>query len=94
MDLEVLEMQTAIVKWGNSQGIRLPKVFLQNINIRENDMVDVILENEAIIIKRIGGTKHRTTRERLIDFYGEEFEQKSVSQEEIDWGNPIGKEIW
>jgi antitoxin MazE len=94
MDLKVFEMQTAIVKWGNSQGIRLPKVFLQNINIRENDTVDVILENEAIIIKKIDGKKHRTTRERLIDFYGEEFEQKSVSREEIDWGNPIGKEAW
>jgi antitoxin component of MazEF toxin-antitoxin module len=54
----------------------------------------VILENETIIIKRIGKAKHRTTRERLIDFYGEEFEQKAIAQEEIDWGNPIGKEIW
>jgi antitoxin MazE len=87
-------MQTAIVKWGNSQGIRLPKAFLQNINIRENDTVDVILENEAIVIKKTGGKKHRTTRERLIAFYGEEFDQKSIPQEETDWGNPIGREIW
>jgi antitoxin MazE len=79
MDLEVLEMQTAVVKWGNSQGIRLPKAFLQNINIRENDTVDVLLENETIIIKKTGAKKHRTTRERLIDFYGKEFEQKSIS---------------
>jgi antitoxin MazE len=90
----VLEMQTAIVKWGNSQGIRLPKVFLQNINIRENDTVDVVLENETIIIKKTGGKKHKTTLERLIDFYGKEFDKKPVSQEEIDWGNPLGKEIW
>jgi antitoxin MazE len=87
------EMQTAIVKWGNSQGIRLPKAFLQNIDIQENDTVDVILENETIIIKKTGRKEHRTTKERLIDFYGEEFEQQSISQEEIDWGNPIGKEI-
>ena len=45
-------MTTAIVKWGNSQGIRLPKAFLQNINIAENDTVDVLVENEAIIIKK------------------------------------------
>jgi antitoxin component of MazEF toxin-antitoxin module len=85
-------MQTAIVKWG--EGIQLPKAFLQNINIQENDTVDVIVENETIIIKRIGGKKHKTTRERLIDFYGEEFEQKPVAQDEIDWGNPVGTEIW
>jgi antitoxin MazE len=94
MDLEALEMQTAIVTWGNSQGIRLPKVFLQNINIGENDTVDVILENETIIIKKAGEKKHRTTKERLRDFYGEEFDQRSVSQEEIDWGNSVGREIW
>ncbi|MDR3172504.1 MAG: AbrB/MazE/SpoVT family DNA-binding domain-containing protein [Treponema sp.] len=87
-------MQTAIVKWGNSQGIRLPKALLQNINIRENDMVDVILENESIVIKKIGEKKHRTTRERLTDFYGKEFDQKSISQKEIEWGSPIGSEIW
>jgi antitoxin MazE len=90
----VLGMRTAIVKWGNSQGIRLPKAFLQNINIQENDTVDVILENETIIIKKIEGKKHKTTRERLMDFYGEAFEQKSIFQEELDWGNPIGREVW
>jgi antitoxin MazE len=87
-------MTTVIVKWGNSQGIRLPKTFLKNINLSENDKVDVLLENETIVIKKVFGKKHRTTKERLIEFYGEKIEKKSVSQKEIDWGNPIGKEIW
>ena len=39
-------MQTTIVRWGNSQGIRLPKAFLKNIQITENDPVDKTLENE------------------------------------------------
>ena len=30
-------MQTTVVKWGNSNVIRLPKAFLQNIQIFEND---------------------------------------------------------
>jgi antitoxin MazE len=88
------KMQTAIVKWGNSQGIRLPKAFLQTIDLREDDTVDVTLENDTIIIKKTGGKKHRTTNERLIEFYGEEFGKKSILQEEIDWGKPLGKEIW
>ncbi|MDR0683507.1 MAG: AbrB/MazE/SpoVT family DNA-binding domain-containing protein [Spirochaetaceae bacterium] len=45
-------MTTSIVKWKNRQGIRLPKEFLQNINISENDMVDVLVENETIVIKK------------------------------------------
>ena len=87
-------MQTTIVKWGNSQGIRIPKAFLQNAQIVENDPVDVTLENDRIIIRKSIGKKHKTTRERLIEFYGEDFEQFKDQQEEIDWGGPVGEEIW
>jgi antitoxin MazE len=80
-------MTTTIVKWGNSQGIRLPKAFLQNINVSENEMVNVALENEAIIIKKMYGKKHRTTRERLIEFG----QDTSDDKPEIDWGKIRGK---
>ncbi|MDR1363831.1 MAG: AbrB/MazE/SpoVT family DNA-binding domain-containing protein [Spirochaetaceae bacterium] len=87
-------MTTTIVKWGNSQGIRLPKVFLQDINISENDMVDVLIENEAIVIKKIYGKKHLTTKERLTDFYGRNIKDITKKQEEVDWGKSMGKEVW
>jgi len=87
-------MQTTIVKWGNSHGIRIPKAFLQNIQVKENDLVDVILEKEKIIITKKNVKEHKTTRERLTEFYGTDFDKKSKSQKEIDWGSPAGKEIW
>jgi len=87
-------MQTTVVKWGNSHGIRLPKAFLQNIKIFENDPVDVTLENEKIIIRKINDSGHKTIKERLINFYGETYEQFSSRQNEIDWGRPAGKEVW
>ena len=89
-------MQTSIAKWGNSQGIRIPKAFLQSINVTENDPVDVTLEDEKIIIKKSKAFKHKTTRERLIEFYGEDFEKHKddVDREVIDWGPPVGEEIW
>jgi len=87
-------MQTTIVKWGNSQGIRLPKTFLKNIQISENDLVDVIFEKEQIIIKKSKVKKHKTTKERLIEFYGPSFDKKRTPQKEIEWGNSIGEEIW
>jgi antitoxin MazE len=83
-------MTTTIVKWGNGQGIRLPKAFLQNINVSENETVNVALENEAIIIKKMYGKKHRSTRERIIEFG----QDTSDDQQEIDWGKPEGREIW
>jgi len=87
-------MQTTIVKWGNSHGIRLPKAFLQNIKVSENDPVLVLLENEKIVIKKIKENEHKTTKQRLIDFYGKGYEQYATPQKEIDWGKPVGNEIW
>jgi antitoxin MazE len=87
-------MTTTVVKWGNSQGIRLPKAFLQHIDISEHDTVDVLIENEAIVIKKKYGKKHRTTKERLMDFYGRDIKNITKEQEEMDWGKPAGKEVW
>jgi antitoxin MazE len=87
-------MQTTIVKWGNSHGIRIPKAFLQNIQIKENDPVEVILENEKIIITKRNTKEHKTTKERLAEFYGTDFDKKCKPQKEIDWGSSAGKEIW
>ena len=87
-------MQTTVVKWGNSHGIRLPKAFLQNIKIAENDPVDVILENEKIIIKKVNLKEHKTIKQRLMDFYGDNYQEYSTSQKEMDWGKPVGNEVW
>ena len=87
-------MQTTVVKWGNSHGIRLPKVFLENIKIKENDPVDVILEKNRIIIKKIDQKKHKTIKQRLLEFYGDDYKKHGKYQKEIDWGKPVGKEIW
>jgi antitoxin MazE len=48
---EDVGMRVTIVKWGNSQGIRIPKAFLKNIQVSENDSVDITLPNEKIIIR-------------------------------------------
>jgi len=31
-------MTTTIVKWGNSRGIRLPKPFLEGLDLKDNDI--------------------------------------------------------
>jgi antitoxin MazE len=87
-------MQTTIVKWGNSQGIRIPKAFLQSIQLVENDPVDVLLENGKIIISRKNIKGHKTIKERLLEFYGDKIDQNPPLHNEIDWGKPVGKEIW
>ena len=76
------------------KGVRIPKAFLQNIQISENDSIDIILEKEKIIIKKSDARKHKTIKERLAEFYGDDLEKNHIPQEEIDWGKTVGKEIW
>ena len=87
-------MQTTIVKWGNSHGIRLPKAFLKSINIIENDPVDVSLDKEKIIIKKMETKKRKRLEQRLYEFYGDNFVKIVEPQKEYDWGKPVGKEVW
>ena len=91
-------MTTAIVKWGNSQGIRLPKPFLESLNWKENDSVDILAENNRIIIQKTLKVQHKTTKQRIEEFYGKDFEtalkENPYEFEEVDWGEPVGSEVW
>ncbi|WOD44959.1 AbrB/MazE/SpoVT family DNA-binding domain-containing protein [Hwangdonia lutea] len=44
-------METAIIKIGNSKGLRLSKTILEKYNIK--DKVEMILEKEQIVLKPI-----------------------------------------
>ena len=93
-------MTTTIVKWGNSRGIRLPKPFLESLNLRDNDTVDVLTDNDKIIIKKSEKyhRQHKTLKQRVEEFYGKDFEtvlkEHPYEYEEINWGKPAGEEIW
>jgi len=81
-------MQTTIVKWGNSQGIRLPKLLLDSANLAENDMVEVTTENGSITIKKLENKRtHMMLKERLAGYEG------VYVSEEWDTGAPVGKEV-
>jgi len=87
-------MQTTIVKWGNSQGIRLPKVLLESVNLTNNDIVDVTAENGNIIIKKPKKVRVRTPLvERLRDWNGKPYEFTDEDREWLDM-KPVGEEVW
>lgn len=82
-------MLTQIVKWGNSQGIRLPKPLLEDIGMKENDTVELTVESGNIIIKKAEATnRHKSINERFADFSG------TYEPVDIAWGEPVGNELW
>lgn len=81
-------MQTTIQKWGNSQGIRIPKAFLEALGIMENDIVELCRVDDNIVIKKVNCKKSLTLDDIFKDYDGEGI------TDEFDWGEPVGKEVW
>lgn len=80
-------MQATIVKWGNSQGVRLPKMLLESVNLSDNDPVEIVAEGDKIIIQKSAG-RPKTIQELFVGYEG------TYEPHEIDWGEPVGKEVW
>ncbi|CCQ94742.1 Transcriptional regulator/antitoxin, MazE [[Clostridium] ultunense Esp] len=78
-------MYTTIQKWGNSQGVRLPKVILEMANLNENDTVELKVENGKVIISPV--KEHRTLKERIAEYEGD------YRPHEWDTGPSVGKEV-
>lgn len=80
-------MTTTIQKWGNSQGVRIPKIILDTVNWAEDEKITIEVEDGKIIMKK--AKQKRKNIKELFKNYNEEYEP-----EKIDWGNPEGEEIW
>ena len=81
-------MTTTIQKWGNSQGVRIPKILLDSINWSENEEVSINIEEDKLVIEKAKTQNRKNINELFKDYKGE------YKPEEIDWGEPEGEEIW
>lgn len=79
-------MTTTIQKWGNSQGIRIPKVILDTVKWNENEEIIILVENEKLIIEKANNRKN--IKELFKDYKGK------YEPVEMDWGETLGDEIW
>lgn len=80
-------MEAKLQKWGNSDGIRIPKNFLKSLNLKTNDKVDLKYENDKIII-----TKPKRVKISLEERFAE-YKGKNLAKD-FTWDNAKGKEIW
>ena len=78
----------ALQKWGNSQGFRLPKQILLALGWKVNDEFSLLIQEGQLIIEPAHPRKRKTMKELFANFQGE------YKHEEIDWGQPVGKEVW
>lgn len=76
----------SLQKWGNSQGIRIPKNILDFLGWKTDEKLLMLAEEDRIIIKL---AKEKKDIEVLFENFEGDYEPT-----EIDWGKPTGKEIW
>lgn len=79
-------MVTTIQKWGNSQGIRIPKYLLDAVEWKEDEPLVLSADKNKIIIEKAKPRKN--IMELFADYDGEYVPEK------IDWGDPEGEEVW
>lgn len=79
------EVFSSIQKWGNSQAVRIPKAILEKAALKENDKVEIRVEDGKMVISPV---KRRVTlAERIAEYQGE------YKCSEFETGKPVGKEV-
>ena len=81
-------METNIQKWGNSLGVRLPKQIALNQSLREGSRVIVTETATGIAIEVVKHKKYNTLDEMLAAV------TPLNKHTPLDWGNPVGNEVW
>ncbi len=80
-------MRIKIQKWGNSLALRIPKAFAFQSKIRENEFVNLILEQNKIVIKPVEEENY-SLEELVLGI------TKTNLHREIDFGKQTGNEYW
>lgn len=82
-------MLAKIQKWGNSQGLRLAKNLLADAQLDVGDEVEVAVKEGSIIISPRKNERGRYSLKDLVARIPADYQA-----DEVDWGEPIGKEVW
>ena len=78
-------MEAVVKKWGNSLGIRIPNHITRGLSLKDGSYVDINNKGKEIIIKPIKKNKLAEMLDNINEYN---------LHEEIDTGEPVGKEIW
>jgi len=79
-------MKTKVQKWGNSLGVRIPRAFAAQAQIRAGSAVDVSVEKDGIRVKPVRRRYSLGELLRKVD--------SRNRHREVTTGAPVGREIW
>ena len=80
-------MRAVVKKWGNSASVRIPKPVMQAACLRLDEAVDIREESGRIVIESVQRKEYELAE--LV---------KGITRNnlhaEIDFGKPVGNEVW
>jgi antitoxin MazE len=82
-------MLARIQKWGNSQGLRIAKNLLSEAQLDVGDEVDISVKEGIMVVTPAKRIRGRYNLKELVAEIREDYKPG-----EVEWGDPIGKEIW
>ena len=75
-----------LVKWGNSLAVRIPKTALDELRVKEGDELKIRIKNGRLELAPIAERESLASLVRRIT--------PQNRHGELDWGSPVGKEVW
>jgi len=82
-------MPSRLQKWGNSQGIRIPKDMLKHTHLKVGEEVHIFVDEGKIIIE----ATHAVHGKYAITDLVRDMPDQCALKEEL-WGDPVGREVW
>ncbi|HXK35122.1 MAG TPA: AbrB/MazE/SpoVT family DNA-binding domain-containing protein [Candidatus Paceibacterota bacterium] len=82
-------MTTKVQKWGNSLGVRIPKKIADEVGLFPGRPIKVREEAGKIVIEQSTKFVPKIDLKKLLKGM-----KPGTYHQEIDWGKPIGREIW
>lgn len=79
-------MKTTVQKWGNSLALRIPAGIAEDIHLAAGDAVELTVVDGTLAVSRVPDIP---TMEELLASI-----PPGVTVEEVDFGPPVGKEVW
>ena len=78
--------RSQLVKWGNSQAVRIPKDALKQARLKEGDALEIHAEEGRLTLQ---AASQKLTLATLVDGITAENQHAM-----LEWGPPVGKEVW
>jgi antitoxin MazE len=78
-------MTVTIQKWGNSLGVRIPKAIAHATHLEEGTEVELAVKNGKVVLKPVEVPSLKELLSQITP---------GSRPAVVDWGRPVGKEVW